>query len=172
MVRGNALDRFESCLTARYWKLKVGNCLSFRVHLPFAVPQVSVLVPLLFTLSLSLSLSLSVSAITDSVFGEPFDSQRSRSVARLQMLRPFIPSKLSRKAFLWHVSRGFYHSGIGLKFLFSDGVIKKLLALCHWTFSTVHAPFEPWSKTSFDPGDSVAVLNCLQSWLASVQSWM
>ena len=49
-VSGKALDWFESYLTGRSQRIKLGNCLSCRSDLSFGVPQGSVLGPLLFTL--------------------------------------------------------------------------------------------------------------------------
>ena len=49
-VSGKALDWFKSYLTGRSQRIKLGNCLSSRSDLSFAVPQGSVLGPLLFTL--------------------------------------------------------------------------------------------------------------------------
>ena len=49
-VSGKALDWFESYLTGRSQRIKLGNCLSSRSDLSFGVPQGSVLGPLLFTL--------------------------------------------------------------------------------------------------------------------------
>ena len=49
-MSGKALDWFESYLTGRSQRIKLGNCLSSRSDLSFGVPQESVLGPLLFTL--------------------------------------------------------------------------------------------------------------------------
>ena len=49
-VSGKALDWFESYLTGRSQRIKLGNCLSSRSDLSFGVPRGSVLGPLLFTL--------------------------------------------------------------------------------------------------------------------------
>ena len=49
-VSGKALDWLKSYLTGRSQRIKLGDCLSFRSDLSFAVPQGSVLGPLLFTL--------------------------------------------------------------------------------------------------------------------------
>ena len=49
-MSGKALDWFESYLTGRCQRIKLGKCLSSRSDLSFGVPQGSVLGPLLFTL--------------------------------------------------------------------------------------------------------------------------
>ena len=49
-LTGKALDWFKSHLTEKSQRIKLGNCLSSRSDLSFAVPQGSVLGPLLFTL--------------------------------------------------------------------------------------------------------------------------
>ena len=101
-VRGKALDWFESYLTGRSQRIKLGNCLSSRSDLSFGVPQGSVLGPLLFTLyTTPLSSLVSGHAIPHHLYAD--DSQL---------------------------------------------------------------------YVSFSSGDSAAALNCLQSCLASVQSWM
>ena len=49
-VTGKALYWFESYLTGRFQRNKLGDCLSYKADLKFQVPQGSVLGPLLFTL--------------------------------------------------------------------------------------------------------------------------
>ena len=49
-MSGKALDWFESYLTGRSQRIKLGNCLSSRSDFSFGVPQESLLGPLLFTL--------------------------------------------------------------------------------------------------------------------------
>ena len=49
-VTGKALNWFESYLTGRYQRIKIGDCLSSKADLKLSVPQGSVLGPLLFTL--------------------------------------------------------------------------------------------------------------------------
>ena len=49
-VSEDALDCFKSYFTGRSQRIKLGNCLSSRSDLSFAVPQGSVIGPLLFTL--------------------------------------------------------------------------------------------------------------------------
>ena len=49
-VSGKALDWFKSYLTGRSQRINIGNCLPSTSDLSFAVPQESVLGPLLFTL--------------------------------------------------------------------------------------------------------------------------
>ena len=48
-VTGEALDWFESYLTERCQRIKLGNCLSCKADLPFGVPRGSVVSPLLCT---------------------------------------------------------------------------------------------------------------------------
>ena len=49
-VTGKALNWFESYLTGRCQRIKIGECLSCKADLKFGVSQGSVLGPLLFTL--------------------------------------------------------------------------------------------------------------------------
>ena len=101
-VTGKALNWFQSYLTGRCQRIKIGDCLSSKADLKFGVPQRSVLSRLLFTLD---------------------------------------TTPLSRMIF----ERTIPHH------LYAD-----------------HSQL----YVSFASGDSAAALNCLQSCLSSVQSWM
>ena len=62
---------FESCLTGRSQRIKLGNCLSSRSDLSFGVPQRAVLGPLLFTLyTTSLSSLVSGHAIPHYLYAD------------------------------------------------------------------------------------------------------
>ncbi len=49
-LKGNVLKCFDSYLTDRSFSVRVGNCNSSRLHLPWGIPQGSILAPLLFSL--------------------------------------------------------------------------------------------------------------------------
>ena len=49
-VTGKALDWFKSYRTGRCWRIRLGDCLSYKADLKFGVSQGSVLGPVLFTL--------------------------------------------------------------------------------------------------------------------------
>ena len=73
-VTGKALDWFESYLTGRCQRIRLGECLSFKADLKYRVPQGWVLSPLLFTLyTTSLSSMISGHSIPHHLYAD--DSQ-------------------------------------------------------------------------------------------------